>query len=158
MMLHAVVSDDQNSLNGFCVSSAAVRQPSHLSDLLLPAASASVLEPGRHGGAAALRHQQLPLHRHGQLHAVPKRGQRRGLRHGLLTTNRDWPEKWRRFATFYIHFMSFQTAQIFISLCGLLAVFNTKIHTRSAFSFLLFTPRPIFRVSARSRVHLLKCV
>lgn len=66
------------------VSSSAVRQPPDLSDLFLPAPSASVLQPGRHGGAAALRHQQLPLHRHGQLHALQKRGQRRGLRHGLL--------------------------------------------------------------------------
>lgn len=67
------------------VSSSAVRQPPDLSDVFLPAPSASVLQPGRHGGAAALRHQQLPLHRHGQLHALQKRGQRRGLRHGLLT-------------------------------------------------------------------------
>lgn len=86
-----------------CVS--AVRQPAHIADLLLPAAPPSLLQPGCHGWAAALRHQQLSLHWHGQLHAVAQRRQRRWIRHGLLM---------RRFraalpgtdGTLYVHFMS----------------------------------------------------
>ena len=39
-------------------------------DLLLPAAVAALLVEGGDGGEAEVRHQALPDHRHGQLHAA----------------------------------------------------------------------------------------
>ena len=39
-------------------------------DLLLPAAVAALLVEGGDGGEAAVCHQALPHHRHGQLHAA----------------------------------------------------------------------------------------
>lgn len=48
------------------------RRPADSADLLLPAALAAVQQPRDTGRAATVRHQQLPQHRHGQLHAVPQ--------------------------------------------------------------------------------------
>lgn len=66
--------------------STALWQSAYLTDLLLPAAAAPLLQPAGHGRAPALCHQQLPLDRHGQLYALTERGQCWGLGHRLLTT------------------------------------------------------------------------
>lgn len=56
--------------------------------MLLPAAPAALHQPGRPGRAAALLHPQLPLHRHGQLHADPQHRAGGQLRQRGLTERR----------------------------------------------------------------------
>lgn len=83
-----IIGRAHDSLLPVSSSVAARQRPPHGADVLLPAAPAALHQPGRPGRAAALLHPQLPLHRHGQLHADPQHRAGGQLRQRGLTERR----------------------------------------------------------------------
>lgn len=72
------------SLLSLYVLSTAYERPSYGPDVLLSAPPSSLHKPGHISRAPTLLHSQLPLHRHGQLHAVTQHWPSGRLWHWIL--------------------------------------------------------------------------